>query len=361
LPALTRKGREGISWILGGTVVVALLYVARGILAPFFVSFLLAYLLDPVIGHLASRRVPRTASIVALMVAMLLIIGAAVVLLYPIVSEQGRHLIENMPLYVAALQKWLTPIVERLGIGNPKSLQEFLDQVFSRFGSLPLEVLSQSTRFGFQALTSLVGFTLFLVDLLIIPVATFYLLRDWDQIKEKVFRLIPVRQRSGARSLLRKIDAALGAFIRGQVLIAFLQAVSYSVGFTFVGVPMGVLLGIVTGIASLVPYLGLVVGLLPALILSYIHFGDFSHLLGVLLVFAAALFLENGVYAPRIMGEKIGLHPVVILIAIVIGGKLFGFLGILFAIPGAAVINVVLQEMLEHYRRSLYYSGGDSQ
>jgi len=354
---LTPREREGILWILSGAVVVVLLYVARRVLAPFFVSFLLAYLLDPLIGRLTSRRFPRTASIVALMAVTLLLIGTAVVLLYPILSQQAGHLIENMPLYIEAVQRWLAPLVERLGIGNRGSLGEFLNQVFSRFGSLPLQVLTQSTRIGFQALTNLVSFILFLVNLLIIPVATFYLLRDWGQLKEQAMTLVPVQRRDGARSLLKKIDTALGAFIRGQILIAFLQAVFYSVGFTLVGVPMSVLLGIVTGFASVVPYLGLVVGLLPALLLTYIQFSDFSHLLGVLLVFGIAQVLETGVYTPRIMGGKVGLHPVAVLLAVVVGGKLFGFVGILFAIPGAAVINVLWHEILERYRRSPYYAG----
>lgn len=357
MPPLTRKGWEGVLWILSGAVVVALLYVARGVLAPFFISFLLAYLLDPLIGRLTSRRFPRTASIVALMVVTLLLIGTAVVLLYPILSQQAQHLIENMPLYIEAVQRWLAPLVERLGIGDPGSLREFLNQVFSRFGSLPLQVLTQSTRIGFQALTNLVSFILFLVNLLIIPVATFYLLRDWDQLKERAITLVPVHRRAGARSLIKKIDTALGAFIRGQILIAFLQAVYYSFAFSLVGVPLGVLLGMVTGFASVIPYLGLVIGLLPTLLLTYVQFSDFSHLLGVLLVFGIAQVLETGVYTPRIMGEKVGLHPVAILLAVVVGGKLFGFVGILLAIPGAAVINVLFQETLERYRRSPYYAG----
>lgn len=354
---LTARTREGRIWILGGIAALVVLYLGRGILAPFFVSFLLAYFLEPLIVALVRRGVPRTVSIVVFLLLTLFLLVLVVLLLYPPLASQAERLIENLPLYLETMRQRLAPVIERLGVHNPEKIKEYLQEILSRFGALPVQILTRSTRIAFQALTSVVGFILFLVNLLIIPVVTFYLLKDWEKLMAAALALIPVNRREGVEGFLDKVNHALKAFLRGQALIALIEAALYSVGYTAVGVPLGLLLGVVTGLANLVPYLGLVIGLFPALLLTYIQFGSFSHLLGVLIVFGVVQGLETGVFYPKIMGGKVGLHPVAILLAVVVGGKLFGFLGILFAVPGAAVVSVILREILERYRHSLYYSG----
>ncbi|MFQ5716658.1 MAG: AI-2E family transporter, partial [Nitrospinales bacterium] len=212
-------------------------------------------------------------------------------------------------------------------------------------------LLTSATAFVWDSLSGLVNVIFMAVNVVIIPVATFYLLRDFDLIKENLFRLIPPRFKDKTLEVLEEINDTLAKFIRGQ-----LMAVLYSVGLFIVGTPMSLFLGIVAGFANLVPYLGLVFGFVPAALLTYLHYQEPLPVLAVAAVFGIVQALEGMAITPRLVGDQVGLHPVAIMAAVLVGAEFFGVLGILLAVPAAAVANVLLKRGLARYQRASFYS-----
>ncbi len=196
------------------------------------------------------------------------------------------------------------------------------------------------------------GITNFIVGILnivIIPVFAFYLLRDFDRLRDGFYRLIPPERREAVQMWMGAIDRAVGGFIRGQFTIASILAVFYAIGLTLIGVPLGVLVGVISGLANMVPYMSLFVGLLPAMILSFIDEPSWIRLLWILLIFEAGQLMEGVFLGPRIMGKETGLHPVVVMVSIMLGGTLLGLVGIIIAVPIAAVLKVVVQYWHERW------------
>ena len=200
-----------------------------------------------------------------------------------------------------------------------------------RFSTIPLQIIKAVSSFLVNTVSNFISLIIIAINVLIIPVALFYLLRDFDKIKTTIKDYLPPAKKDEIIERIREIDTVLGAFIRGQLTVSVILAVIYCIGLLILGVPMGLLIGLVAGLANIVPYLGLVVGLLPALLMAFLQFRDINHLIGVLLVFGIAQFLEGYFITPKVVGEKVGLHPVVIMIAVLVGAKFFGFIGILLA------------------------------
>ena len=184
----------------------------------------------------------------------------------------------------------------------------------------------------------------------------FYLLRDFDHIVARLGRLIPPRFYSKTTEVVKEIDDVLSQFVRGQLMVATLMAILYSIGLYLCGTPLSLLIGIMAGYANLVPYLGVVVGFLPAVILTFLQTQDWVPLLGVVAVFGVVQAIEGFLITPRVVGDKVGLHPVIIMLAVLIGAELFGILGILLAVPVAAILNVLMRRGVEVYRESSAYS-----
>src|SRR5699024_2502771 len=201
---------------------------------------------------------------------------------------------------------------------------------------------------------------LWLTNLVLIPVVAFYLLRDWDRIVAQIDRLLPRRQRPTIVRLARESDQVLGAFVRGQLLVMVALGIIYGVGLTLIGLSVGPLIGMIAGLLSFVPYLGFIIGLGAALIAVLVQYGDWLHLGLLAIVFAIGQMMEGYVLVPRLVGGKIGLHPVAVMFAVLAGGYLFGFLGILLALPAAAVIMVLLRYGYERYRHSDLYGDDDA-
>lgn len=345
-------------WFFIGLLATAFLviYFAGSALAPFIISFLIAYLLDPLVDRLESLGLPRTAAIFFFLACLLVLLTGGVLFLFPIIRLQVENLANDLPGYIQTAQELIMPWISKF-VENPEKIQEHTRETLLKLGNLPLKILGSLAGFSWNAVSGFVNFTLAAIKLVIIPVATFYILRDLDKIKERAFDLVPMDSREAVSRLAGKLHAVLGNFIRGQLTVVLILSVIYSVGLLLVGIPLSIPIGILAGLANIVPYLGLILGLFPTLILSYLQFHDAMHPLMVCLVFGVAQALDGTVITPKIVGDKIGLHPVAIMLAILLGGQLLGFTGILAAVPFAAAVNVFWSEWLERYKKSEIYLG----
>ncbi len=346
-------------WI--GLAVAALallfLYLARHVAIPFFVAFALAYLLDPIVDKMESWRISRTVSVVLLMLVFFSICLIAGVLLFPVLQLQAENLAKNLPEYIRVVQEWLRPVLERFGGMDHTKIQEFLNEGLERFGELPIKILGFATQFLWDSVSNLFSIVLMVFNLVIIPVAMFYLLRDFDTINAKLLNLVPPRLRERTLEIVGDIDRVLASFVRGQMMVALLMGVLYSIGLFFCQTPLSLSIGFLAGLANLVPYLGIIVGFVPAAVLTYLQTQDWILVFGVVGVFAAVQMLEGMVLTPRILGENIGLHPVAVLFAVLLGGDLFGLVGIILGVPVVAVLNVLLRRGILHYKKSSFFSG----
>ncbi len=342
-------------YLLGFVAFCFLLYLTRHIIAPFAIAFIIAYALDPLVDKLEEWKLPRTVAIVFFLLFIVILLVLAGLIIFPIIKIQVEKLASDMPNYISTIQQWLSPFVENIIKENPARINESISKLMEKFGNLPLKLLSSSTSLLWSGFSGILSFIITLINLIIIPISCFYLLKDIDSIKEKINNLIPPRYRDSLLTLLEETNKVLGSFIRGQLTVSVILAVLYCGGLLLVGTPLSIIIGIIAGLANVVPYLGLLVGLVPALILTLLQYHDIIHLVGVLLVFGIAQALEGMVITPRIVGEQIGLHPVIIMLAILIGGQFMGFVGIVVAVPVAAVLNVFLTKGVSIYKESSLY------
>lgn len=336
---------------------LAILYAARYIITPFAIAFIIAYALDPLVDKLETWKLPRTAAILFFLLFLIIMFSLAGIIVFPLIKMQIEKLTGDMPNYVKIIQQWLSPFIENFIKEDPAQIKETISGLMEKFGNIPMKLLSSTSSLLWSGFSGILNFIVILVNLIIIPIACFYLLKDIDYIKEKIRGFIPSRYKETVLNLVDETNEVLSGFIRGQLTVSAILAIFYSIGLSFIGTPMSIVIGIVAGLANVVPYLGLLIGLIPALILTLLQFHDQIHLLGVLLVFGFAQALEGMVITPRIVGDKIGLHPVIIMLAILAGGQFFGFVGIVLAVPVAAVLNVFLKQGIVKYKESPFFIG----
>jgi predicted PurR-regulated permease PerM len=274
----------------------------------------------------------------------------ALLLLIPLISAQVDNLIENLPRYSEWVKDTAFPWVQAKLHLDPNMLDSdrILQAVKSHIGSIGT-VLGKLSRSG-------VGVIMWLTNLVLIPVVAFYLLRDWDRMVAWIDSMLPRSIEPTVAHLARQSDEVLGAFVRGQLLVMLALGVFYGGGLAAVGLSVGPLIGMVAGLLSFVPYLGFIIGFGAAVIAVLVQYGDWPHLLLVCGVFVVGQLLEGYVLVPKLVGDKIGLHPVAVIFAVLAGGYLFGFLGVLLALPAASVIIVLLRYLSERYRMSELYT-----
>ena len=341
-------------FIVGVLLAVIFFYFSRRVLTPFFIAFALAYLLDPVTDRLESLRISRTFAVLVLMAGVFSLVTGIGLLIFPLLKLQAEHLVSNLPNYIAIMQEWMHPL---LGVvGEPEKIQGILNRELLKIGELPLKVISSITSILWGSVAGLFSFILFLANLVIIPVVMFYLLRDYDLINKKMLSFVPARTREQVLSLIKEIDGVLADFVRGQLMVGLIMAGLYSIGLFFCGTPMSLFIGLLAGLASLVPYLGLVFGFVPAAILTFMQTQDWVLVFGVAGVFAVVQGLEGMIITPRIVGEKIGLHPVAIILAVLLGAEFFGLVGVIVSVPVAAALNVLFTHGLNEYKASSFYT-----
>ena len=337
-------------------VIVLVLWLLAPVLTPFALAAMLAYLGDPLADRLERLRLGRTLAVSIVFTAMLLVVVGAVLLLVPLVERQIARLVRSLPAYAAWLQDQAAPWLEQrlgleLGTFNADGIASLLKQHISSAGGIAATVLTQVSKSGLALVA-------WVANVLLVPVVTFYLLRDWDVIVGRVHDLLPRKLEPTVSRLARESDSVLGAFVRGQLSVMLALGVIYGVGLWLVGIDVGPLIGMVAGLVSFVPYLGFIIGLVASLIAALVQYHDWQHIALVLMVFGIGQVMEGYVLTPRLVGDKIGLHPVAVIFAVLAGGQLFGFLGVLLALPVASVIMVLLRYAHERYLASNLYRDG---
>ncbi|HKT29198.1 AI-2E family transporter [Dyella sp.] len=327
-----------------------LVWLLAPVLMPFAVAAMLAYLSDPLADRLERLGLGRTLAVSIVFVVLILAIAAALLLLVPLIARQIENLVLNFPRYLEWGRDTALPWLQAKLHLDPKAFDtdRLVDQIKEHLGSIGT-VLGTISR-------SSVSVVAWLTNLVLIPVVWFYLLRDWDRLVAWVDRMLPRSVQPTVEHLARESDSVLGAFVRGQLLVMLALAIYYGVALTLVGISVGPLIGMVAGLLSFVPYLGFITGFAAAIIASLVQHGDWTHLLMVVGVFVIGQLLEGYVLVPRLVGEKIGLHPVAVIFAVLAGGYLFGFLGVLLALPAASVILVLLRYLAQRYRLSDLYT-----
>ena len=342
-------------WMILALAVVSgwLIYLLAPILTPFATAALLAYLGDPVTDRLEKWGLSRALAVSLVFLCMTLLLVVVLLIVIPLLEHQIESLIATLPAFLNWLRTTVEPFLqERLGLSAEQfelaQLAELISGHWREAGGVVATVMGSLSRSGAAVLG-------WLINLLLIPVVGWYLLRDWDVLIERIRELLPRPLEPTISQLARESDDVLGAFLRGQVTVMFALGLIYSVGLWFVGIDLAILIGMGAGLVSFVPYLGSIVGVAAGLIAAFYQFGDVFHIVMVLIVFGVGQLLEGMVLTPLLVGDKIGLHPVAVMFAVLAGGQLFGFLGVLLALPAAAVVNVLLRHANQTYRGSRWY------
>ena len=343
-------------WLVFGSIVFTgwLLYLLAPVLTPFLISALLAYLGDPVVDRLEKLKISRTIAIV-IVFAVMVFIGLVLLLIFiPLIQSQLTAFIKVFPEFINWIQDTMLPALGNIfGFDASVIDLDFLRNAiignWQDFGNVASKLLLKLSQSG-QAI-----FT-WLAYLLLIPVVTFYLLRDWDDIVIKVQNLIPRKQLKLVKKLVYDCDRVLSEFLRGQLLVMLALGIIYSIGLWFAGLDVALLIGMVAGLVSFVPYLGFIVGIITAFIAALIQFNDITHLIYITIVFGIGQAMEGMILSPLLVGDRIGLHPVAVIFAVMAGGQLFGFFGVLLALPVAAVIIVLLRYLRDRYVESSLYT-----
>ena len=339
--------------MLGSSVTfLALIYLFHPILMPFLVGMGIAYLGDPVVDRL-ERYVGRTGGVVVVFMLMAMFLMAGLLLLLPMLMAELSSLVRSVPNFIQWLQQTSSPfLMQNFGVDpfdiNLVGLKDQLTENWSQVGDLARKLIAKVTASGFALVVTL-------ANLALIPVVSFYLMRDFDVLKGYVREVLPRDIESTVVRLATECDEVLSAFLRGQMLVMFLLGCIYSIGLMIVGLDLALLVGMIAGLASIVPYLGFIVGIAAASFAAVVQFQDFLPLIYIAMVFGAGQALEGMVLTPLLVGDRIGLHPVAVIFAILAGGSLFGFTGILLALPVAAVVMVFIRYLHDRYRQSDYY------
>jgi len=347
---LARTARRAIVGGIVLAVVLLLLRVLQAALTPLAAAFVIAYLLDPVIDRFEARRVSRAVAIFVLigLVGAAFLAGLLVVL--PKMQREIAGVAERMPGYLERLTTVVIPQIEtRLGVQLPHTIADVIARV--RAGEIPLPV-DEVRKMLAQTLSAVFGTVSSLVGLLVIPILAYYLLVEFDDIVARMALWVPPRHREYVVEKARTVDRLISGFLRGQLLVAMLLGLLYAIGFSVIGVDLAIGVGMLAGALALVPYLGSATALATASILVVLQYGIDWHLGAVFGWYVAVQAIEGFVLTPRIVGHSVGLHPAVVIVALLIGGDLFGFLGLLVAVPGAAVVKVFVEELFALYRNS---------
>ncbi len=336
-----------INWLIAVALSGWLLYLLAPVLTPFVAAALLAYIGDPLADRLQRLRFPRTLAVVTVFLLTFLFLALLLLLVGPLIRQQIAALFAALPSIIGQIdQVWLPKLDSFIGleIGDEVGLGAFVMEYKELVGSWGASLLSSVTSTGSMLATAV-------LSLFLIPILTFYLLRDWDSLLAHFGALVPTSQRETVFALARETDEVLGAFLRGQLLVMFALAVIYSLGLSLVGLEFAIAIGVVSGLVSFVPYLGFVFGISIAALTVAFEPNPLLQLLGVFATFTIAQMFEGSVLTPKLVGDRIGLHPVMVIFAIAAGGQLFGFFGILLALPAAAVLSVVIRFAFHRYLR----------
>ena len=353
----TQTQKRASAWCLIAALIVLALWLLGPVLTPFVVAAVLAYALTPLVNKLdrmGKGRLPRVVAVILVELLFIVVALSLVLLIIPIVAKEIPLIREQVPLLADRITNGLTPWLAQYGIkvsldvGSLKTLAlKYLNANFEdMFGS----VLS-SLRLGGSVALAVIG------NAVLIPVALFYLLMDWDKFVARVLELVPPPMRSAVDSFTGESDSVLGQYLRGQFLVMLVMAVFYAIGLALFGLDLALPIGIFTGLAMFIPYLGFGIGLILAVLAGLLQFASIKALVMVAVVYGIGQVVESLYLTPRLVGERIGLHPLAVIFALLAFGQVFGFVGVLIALPASAVLLVAVRRIKERYMASKLYKG----
>ena len=353
----TNTQKRTAAWCLIAALVVLALWLLGPVLTPFVVAAVLAYALTPLVNKLddmGKGRLPRVVAVIAVELLFILMALSLLLLIVPIVAKEIPLMREQVPLLFDKLNTGLTPWLAQFGIkvsldlGSLKTVAlKYLNANYEdMFGSL-----LSSLRLGGSVALAIIG------NAVLIPVALFYLLMDWDKFVARLLELVPTPMRSAFDSFTNEADSVLGQYLRGQLLVMLAMAAFYAIGLALFGLDLALPIGIFTGLAMFIPYLGFGIGLILAILAGLLQFASIKAILMVAVVYGIGQVVESLVLTPRLVGERIGLHPLAVIFALLAFGQVFGFVGVLIALPASAVLLVAIRRIKERYMSSKLYKG----
>ncbi|PHP68212.1 AI-2E family transporter [Zhengella mangrovi] len=347
--------RQVVFWLVFAVVFLGFLYVFRSILLPFVAGMALAYFLDPVADRLERMGLSRLASTIVILIGFVVAFLLALMIVVPVLATQLAGFIERLPQLVSSLQNLLGSFdaqwLKRVLGTDPQGIRDGVNTLLTQ-GAGFLSTLAQSIWSSGKALVDIAG--LFVVT----PVVAFYMLLDWDHMVARVDSWVPRDHVEAVREIARDINNAIAGFIRGQGTVCLVLGVFYAIGLTLVGLNFGLLIGLVAGLISFIPYIGSLVGLAVSLGVATVQFWpDWLWIAAVAVVFFSGQFLEGNILQPKLVGNRVGLHPVWLMFALFAFGMLFGFVGLLIAVPAAAAVGVLARFGLKSYLSSPVYRG----
>lgn len=347
--------RHVVFWLAAALALSLFLYVFSSILLPFLAGMVLAYFLDPVADRLERLGLSRLAASIVILVTFLLILTVGLMVVVPVLGNQLAEFARRLPEYVSQLQTLITSLdpewFERtLGV-NTQALREWLNDLLSQSAGFAATVFGSLWSSG-MALVNLVSL------LVVTPVVAFYMLLDWDRMVNTVDSWIPRDSLETVRGIARDINAVTAGFVRGQGTLCLILGAYYATGLTLVGLNFGLLIGFFAGLISFIPFVGSLLGLILSVGVAFVQFWpDWYWVAAVAAVFFSGQFIEGNILQPRLMGRSVGLHPVWLMFSLFAFGYLFGFVGLLVAVPTAASIAVLVRFALSRYLASPLYSG----
>ena len=347
-----KKNNNAFVWLVIFILFCVSVYVLRSVLLPFVTGIVLGYLFDPLASRFEKWGLNRTLATILVFVVVIIIALPTLIMLFSVIDKQLTTFVDAAPMYISSFIKHTEPFMIKMH-------EKFPTLEINNLTEMAKSNLTNGLQFGGKVLKSLISNGFALINLLslilITPVVAFYMLRDWDTFVQKVDNLLPRKSKDTIREQFKLIDRALSGFIRGQLSVCVILGAFYSLGLHIVGLDLGLLVGFLAGLISFIPYVGSISGFLISIILAMAQFGDATKIIEVVAVFAIGQFIEGNFLTPKLVGDNIGLHPVWVMFALLAGGVLLGFLGLMIAVPVAAIIGVRTRYTINNYKKSNLY------
>ena len=341
-------------WLIGIILFFLGVYVFRSVLLPFVAGMAMAYLLDPLCDRLERLGLSRTVATALVTLVFLALAVIGLLLLIPVLVGQIAGLIQNLPDYVEGLRALLATVVQGI---EARLDTEILAQVKEALAGSAKQIVVWATKMLGQVLSGGVAIANMLSLLFITPIVAFYLLRDWDRLVDLIDSWLPRSMVETVRQEVSKVDQTLSGFVRGQATVCVLLGAFYAIGLTLSGLQFGLVVGLTAGLLSFIPFVGTMVGFVASFGLALVQFDDWMRIGIVVAIFVVGQVVEGNVLTPKLVGERVGLHPVWVIFALLAGATLFGFVGVLLAVPVAAVLGVLTRYLLSRYLESGYFLG----
>jgi predicted PurR-regulated permease PerM len=351
----TKAQKTAAAWIGIAAAIVLVVWLLGPVLTPFVVAAVLAYALTPLVNkldHAWGGKLPRILAVLIVELLFILAVLAIALLIVPILAKEIPLLREQLPALAERLNAWAAPMLKSLGLNialDVASVKAFVLKYLNANVEDGISALLSSLKVGGSVALALIG------NAILIPVALFYLLMDWDNFVTRAVQLVPPRMRSAYDGFMSEADEVLGQYLRGQMLVMLILAVFYSIGLALFGLDLALPIGVFTGLAIFVPYVGFGIGLILAVLAGLLEFASFKAVIMVAVVYGSGQLIESLFLTPRLVGERIGLHPLAVIFALLAFGQIFGFVGVLIALPASAVLLVAIRRLQAQYLASDLY------